>query len=557
MAAASSTLTPAYIEHVLDAPPQRLSVAWDRWNNLKNRPGKGYFSFESADAMLAWYSARAQKCCYEILRTTKPIAVGFDIDGTFAKQKHAVVLEREKLSRESDAFLAAVVERIGDAFPQLRGAAYLPSTSNRPGEKLSFHLKFPGFYLRDMAERDAFTREIRCRLASLLPLVDPSVYSANKQMRMSFSHKLGDSSRPLLPAGFAAGDAPDMAAVLEHMWTTVPADAVPFYPDGVAAQQPPPTERATRGPKRKLAGDAAPAPTSPASRQAASRGYTMSRETFTARYGLSFDAYHAQVLAMLGDGDGDGEALLPAGDRVGAKIYWRTRRPHKCPRGETHESNSFLTRLESDGAVFRACLAERCKQADAHLDWRIIGLLGASTDRWCADEQPPRDELRPWPLPRHWYFYAPLARRKLGADVRCIASREVKDFDPESKSTEGVFHKFLVEYTHAAGHAVREELGVSLYRGRLFRRIGPEQYLQGLEHAYKLEVDGPGVYDHERLEWWWTETWDVNALEARRGEEALWQPPHSWVVPGMSCWYPWLDLSAAVKVATAAGVRLI
>ena len=80
----------------------------------------------------------------------------------------------------------------------------------------------------------------------------------------------------------------------------------------------------------------------------------MSRETFTARYGLSFDAYHAQVLAMLGDGDGDGEALLPAGDRVGPKIYWRTRRPHKCPRGETHESNSFLTRLESDGAGFKS-----------------------------------------------------------------------------------------------------------------------------------------------------------------------------------------------------------
>jgi len=556
--AAASTLTRAYIEHVLNAPPQHRSVAWDR-NNLENKAGKGFLSFGSADALLAWYSARTPKCCYEILRTTAPIAVAFDLDCTFGKEEHAVVLEREKLSRESDAFLAAVVERIVDAFPQLRGAAFLTCTSNRPGEKLSFHLKFPGFYLRDMAERDAFTREIRDRLASLLPLVDPSVYSKNRQMRMPFSHKLGDSSRPLLPAGFAAGDAPDMAAVLEHMWTTVPAYAAPLYPDGVAAQQPQQTERATRGPKRKLAGDAAPAPTSPASRQAASHGYTMSRETFTARYGLSFADYHAQVLALLGDGDGDGEAVVPPGGNhpVGPKIYWRTRRPHKCPRGETHDSNSFLTLLKSDGAVFRACLAERCKQADAHLDWRIIGLLGASTDRWCADEQPPRDELRPWPLPRHWYFYAPLARRKLGADVRCIASKEVKDFDPESKSTDGVFHRFLVEYTHAAGHAVREELGVSLYRGRLFRRIGPEQYLQGLEHAYKLEVDGPGVYDHERLEWWWTETWDVNALEARRGEEALWQPPHSWVVPGMSCWYPWLDLSAAVKVATAAGVRLI
>ena len=124
---AGSSCTPAYDEHVLKAPPGHLSVAWDRLNH-QNKPGKGFLSFATADALLAWYLARTPKCCYEILRTVSPICVGFDIDCSFGKDAHALVLEREHLSTEPDAFKAAVVERIGDAFPQLRGAPPLVST---------------------------------------------------------------------------------------------------------------------------------------------------------------------------------------------------------------------------------------------------------------------------------------------------------------------------------------------------------------------------------------------------------------------------------------------
>lgn len=191
-----------------------------------------------------------------MLRETAPIAVAFDIDCSFGKERHEPVIQREGLSREPEAFLAAVVERIGLAFPQLRGAVPLVCTSHVPGKKLSYHLKYAGAYLRDMAERDYFTGEIRARLASLIPLVDPSVYSLRRQMRLPFSYKFGDASRPLLPAGhekFAAGDAPDSVAVLEHMWTVVPTSAAPFYPDGVPADVPADQRRTTS--KRKHSGD--------------------------------------------------------------------------------------------------------------------------------------------------------------------------------------------------------------------------------------------------------------------------------------------------------------
>ena len=81
---AGSSCTPAYDEHVLKAPPGHISVAWDRLNR-KNKLGKGFLSFATADAFLAWYAARTPRCCYEFLRTVSPICVGFDIDCTFGK----------------------------------------------------------------------------------------------------------------------------------------------------------------------------------------------------------------------------------------------------------------------------------------------------------------------------------------------------------------------------------------------------------------------------------------------------------------------------------------
>jgi hypothetical protein len=357
--------TPEYTEHVVNAPPRRLSVAFDRWNTRENKLGKGYLSFESASALLAWYSTHSPKCCYEILRETAPIAVAFDIDCTFGKERHEPVIAREGLSREPDAFLASVLERIGQAFPQLRGAAPLVCTSHKPGAKLSFHIKFPGAYLRDMAERDAFTAQIKDRLATLIPLVDNGVYSLRRQMRLPFSHKFGDSARALLPAGFAAADAPDLAAVLLHMWTTVPADAAPFYDDDLSKglrPSEPTAEAASKGvalSKRKE-----PEPTE------AGR-WTMTGSAFLRKFGLTFSEYHQYVRAELLGGTrdaggqvqgGDGAPVLPLPevDLVGDQLYWVRLRTCVCPKGERHDKNNFLTRIVN-GTVYIGCLSERCR----------------------------------------------------------------------------------------------------------------------------------------------------------------------------------------------------
>ncbi len=202
-----------------------------------------------------------------------------------------------------------------------------------------------------------------------------------------------------------------------------------------------------------------------------------------------------------------------------------------------------MTRVQTDGLVLRAC------DACTTNDWRIIGAVGAgwTTERWCSAERPPVEELQPWPLPRHWYFYAPLCRRKLGQDVRCVAAKAVRAFDATSSRRDGIFHRFLVEYTDERGHVVCEELGLSLHFGRLFRSAGPSTCLPTLNHAYKPELDGEAVSEQERLAWWFETTWrhDLERLEAQRGDPEYFEPPHSWVIPARVSpfeWYPWLEL---------------
>ena len=80
---ASSGLTPEYLQHVVNAPPHKLSVAWDRLNRRTGKLGKGFLSFETTDALLEWYAKQTPKCCYEVLREGAPIAVAFDIDFTY------------------------------------------------------------------------------------------------------------------------------------------------------------------------------------------------------------------------------------------------------------------------------------------------------------------------------------------------------------------------------------------------------------------------------------------------------------------------------------------
>jgi hypothetical protein len=122
--------------------------------------------------------------------------------------------------------------------------------------------------------------------------------------------------------------------------------------------------------------------------------YTMTPEAFTALYGISFTEYHDRVLASLLGGD-DGEAVLPEGSLVGPEILWRTGRPH--------DSKSFLTKIVSGGAVYRASFSPR------RLDWRLLGVLPAELPLNEPGSATPRH------IPAEAAFYIPtLARVRPG-----------------------------------------------------------------------------------------------------------------------------------------------
>ena len=169
------------------------------------------------------------------------------------------------------------------------------------------------------------------------------------------------------------------------------------------------------------------------------------------------------------------------------------------------------------------------------------------------------EELSPWPLPRHWYFYEPLMRRYLNTNVRCVACKPVAKFDPSKQDYAAVFHKFLVEYAVAEGHTVRAVMGVCMSHGKLYHRLGPE--LCKIMH-WAQGNDGDMVQEHERMEWWFASTWgsrDVGPhvadarhldgtpleahVDARKGSPERWDPPHSWIVKGLRTCYPWTDLA--------------
>jgi hypothetical protein len=277
------------------------------------------------------------------------------------------------------------------------------------------------------------------------------------------------------------------------------------------------------------------------------RAKTLSDEQLRTLTGKTFDEFIEFTKAL--PGAGGGHPRVNDGD-VSSELLWHTHERHTCCHGNAQEGGDFKTRLQGDGLVFRACFADTCKNA-GHLDWRIIGAFGAgwTTEMWCSSEQPPESELRPWPLPRHWYFYEPLVQRRLAADVRCLAAKALPDFDPTLKDWHSAFHKFLVEYTGSGGTTVRAEISVCFDQCQLYHRTTSEvRFTNTMRWAYRMERDGDAVYDHARFDWWFRTTWkdaiEQHNVKLREGREDLWEPPHCWRIEGVSKWYPWLDLVA-------------
>ena len=342
----------SYQAHVLDAPGDHAALARDVLNS-EGSIVKYWAGFPDNATATRFYliQPRETRNWYEILRTTRPMCVGLDIDFKLGDPKHAPVMDRLQLriTDSPDAFLAAVLARIFAALPALGGSPRWVSSSHRAGHKVSFHIKFPAYTLHDMTARTLFRAVLsKGALAELVPCVDPSVYDANKAMRLLYSCKLDDPTRVLMPT--EAGAAFDAETILRHMWSEVPPDAVPLPSSALLALLPDGWE--ARNNKRKACDDEKPH----ADPQPVNPGGDESR--------------HVELVAgAIGDLSAwstPDARTWRASSKGGAtsvlywKADWNVIAEYRCFHGLTHKSNNFITFEGDDGLIMSRCLSTRC-----------------------------------------------------------------------------------------------------------------------------------------------------------------------------------------------------
>jgi hypothetical protein len=537
---------------------------------------------------------------YEECNIDRPRRVGFDLEFELEYERKNGERDHEQRAAKlwpadfravactPELFLRRIlVDRVLPALNEMTGTQvstrdmYLMDSSSQG--KLSFHVATP-LVLATADDVSIFSRWMRATFENchepLAPLLDCGVYATRGNMRLPLNRKPAKAGaaadkpwlRPVSRVGsldFAAThDAATpsdphgytLALLRQHTWSCVEPDYERIS-ERLNAWSGAGCSRERAGPTgccRKRYRDSEVSPDTPEADTdgKATRSPPRTRESdemtahqFEKRFGITFGECLAYQRSLQATAGGTCSAKVPAlpEDSVNHVLYWHTCKEHTCVHGNSHASDNFMTKVSGD-LVLRGCHASECKSQNGKMDWRIIGMLGARTDRWCSAERPPAEELQPWPLPRHWYFYEPLCRRKLGQDVRCVAAKAVRAFDATSSRRDGIFHRFLVEYTDERGHVVCEELGLSLHFGRLFRSAGPSTCMPTLNHAYKPEIDGEAVSEQERLAWWFETTWrhDLERLEARRGDPEYAEPPHSWIIPARCSpfeWYPWLELN--------------
>ena len=216
--------SPAYRQHVIEAPTSRFAVAVD----VTASGSKTYLSFPSYDALLEWYAAQqALRCVNEVLRECAPMCVAFDLefDEEDARHGHVQWLMSVDMRRPDETFLRPMLRRIRAAFPELRGSPELVSTSHRQ-DRMSYHVKFPAWTLPTYESRQSFKRALAARCGDLAPCLDDTAYSRNRVMRMLYSCKFGEPERPLVPHERTV--AFDIDAVRAHSWSFIPANAKPL-----------------------------------------------------------------------------------------------------------------------------------------------------------------------------------------------------------------------------------------------------------------------------------------------------------------------------------------
>ena len=499
---------------------------------MSGKAVKDYLSFGSLSELIAWYVKRKPsdpyvpggrrivgRSVYEILRETKPICVGFDLECDSTDERHRKVAAAQGLSSDPNTFLAQITERIVAVFPQLANSPALVSTSHKPGIKISFHIKYSGHYLADMDTRDTFKRAIKQKLGDLLPCLDDSVYSQRKNMRMLWSHKYGDDSRPLVPVGDAT--VMDPATIKAHMWTYVPDDAQPLDLSVFLV-----TSAVRRQPVHQ-AGDGA-----------------LKRKRDQS--GASYAAYIAWVGDVGEPQHADGNGL----------VHWTTTKEHTCCHGfpQSVGGDTWRTKVFDDAILLRACLGDECRftlngHEGSRLDWRVVGLLNGTAPL----EGCPLDEsLTMWPLPRHFYYYENTLQRELGADVRCLAERQtgtggsIGACPPGGPA--GIIHQWLVQHTNEAGIVVRCVVGLSMNAELWVRRGAP--YGAGMPAPYEVLRMGNSPDEHARLDHWWRVAWKARFAELEATEcEQRWFGRYRWdigpVLGRIQACRPWMQLQKA------------
>lgn len=392
---------------------------------------KAFEGFATIDAMLAWYARSGRRCCYEIIRETLPMCVAFDLEMDFSEAKHLIVAERHGYRRDApEVFLNHILERVTAAFPQLKeGPPPLKCSSHAAGHKHSWHVKFPGHCLPKIQDRAAFMIAVGRELADLIPCLDTSVYNRNKNMRLPFSHKYGDASRPLVPFGEGSSTTFSIEAVRAHMWTNVPNSAVPLTLDSADYSGATPAARGSRS-KR------------PHSESGSPPSEAHGCANFSAFFGCTFDAYVARARHLL-NGAGNYPTNHDADDS--SCLYWRTACEHTCVHGNVHAQDNFQTRVKG-AIIMRACMAVECRSADGgHLLWRPLGYLADST----APVSEPRERLGA--PPGSFEVYAPGLASCFGATVWCVRAYPLSDVYRRARTfltvdSNGVWRQICVDY---------------------------------------------------------------------------------------------------------------
>ena len=474
---------------------------------------------------------------YEEVADARPRRVAFDLEFDTGSEDH---LERARalwpddyreVARSGQLFLQRMlVEKL---LPAVNAFAHQAVTTHdcflsesSSATKLSFHVATT-LVLPTKDARLVFDAWVKDELKhELAPLFDAGVYGSARNMRLPLCRKpfkLGDAAdkpwlRPVsclhslqfaqtVDAASADGPVGFSAELLEqHMWSVTQTDSelckrLIFLDEDLGDAGTRKRQRISEGPmeRRKR----------PASCD--TERTEVPADVWTALAALGFDSGSLKPPKLGHDGD-----------------YAHFHYDARCPlcNAKVHTSNYVVSWVNDEQTYSLRSLAPSCSAKV------VSGILRA------AMEEPLKADLRPWPLPRRFWFYEPTFRREFGPTVRCIDSQRV-GCDEDAAGYRAVFHKFTVQYDGADGAVHTRKVGVSMDQAELWVEEsgdGPRLRRVSWQPEY-----GVGRWDEvQRLDHWWRHAWGdaFRQLGARPGDARL-HPPYSWVLDELGVCFPW------------------